>query len=66
MNPKDPIYLTKHPSSMPPLTAYTILQEKKDKVCVLKDNNARLIHYGWDNLTKYELDAIADCKRLVR
>ena len=53
-NNKDPNYFKKHASSIPSEQSYLIIPNKADLVNTEKEPNARVIFYGWNNLSEFE------------
>lgn len=51
---------------MPPLEAYYFIPEGKDRQNVnMKNNNDRKVYFGWNNVSEFEKQGIADLKKFV-
>ena len=65
-DPSDPLYKRKYAHTMPPLHAYRLRPAGWEKVNVEKDDNARKVFFGWNNVTEYEKEGIRQVKEWLR
>lgn len=57
---EDPLYCRKFAHNMPPLMAYRCRPVGWDRVNKAGDDNTRKVYFGWNNITQYERDGIAN------
>ena len=62
-NKDDPGYYRKYAHNVPPPEAYFYVPSNRDKVATgSKTKMVRRIHFGWDNLTEFEVNGIKALK----
>lgn len=62
----DPLYCRKYAHNIPPLDSLRCKPLGWDHVNIKGNDNYRKVYFGWNNISQYEKDGIANVKRWLK